>query len=541
MEPRGGDQFKAPPAKADTIDTVYTNAKAGMDHVDQQKVKQVVYDLSKGSSYYENEQRKNKATEERIENLKRKLHSLHDQELLRFRDLASKEIAQKESLRHLERVWLHVDMDAFYCSVEQILDPRLISVPFAVGGIGMISTANYLARKYGVRSAMPGFIGRKLCPELEFVPPKFSQYKVFSEKTREVFQSFDPDFESGSMDEAYLDITEYMRLHNMSSIECANAIRDLVRSRTGGLTCSVGIAPNKLIAKICSDMNKPDGVCSVPHDPRAIREFMNSLETRKIPGIGRVSSKVLNSVLGVSVCEDILHKAGEIKAIFSEKSYEFFVTSALGIGPTLHRETNDDLVVGRKSKSVERTFTPTTSISELSKKLMHISQTLEDDLKAEGLHGKTLTLKIKLASFVVKTRATTMANFTNSKSDMYESALQMLKAEMPAGIRLMGLRMSNFLEQDLEQRDPCQPTLKDMLSSGPKKIKPLQVNVKSSSKNEWACASCTYINNVEERFCAICLTSRKTGVRPCNERYKKKKTGKNNMIGKFLLSKKKVI
>jgi DNA polymerase kappa len=380
---------------------------------------------------------------------------------------------------------------------------------------------------------------------LEFVSPKFSQYKAFSEKTREVFQTFDPDFESGSMDEAYLDITDYMRVHGMSSVECAHAIRGLVHSRTGGLTCSVGIAPNKLIAKICSDINKPDGVFSVPHDVHAIREFMNALETRKIPGIGRVSSKLLNSVLEIRVCEDILQKAGEIKALFSEKSYDFFVTSALGIGSTLHRDTDDDPVAGRKSKSVERTFTPTASISELSEKLVHISQILEDDLKAEGLHGKTLTLKIKLSTFAVKTKATTMAHFTNNKSDMYACALHMLKTEMPAGIRLMGLRMSNFLEEQ-EQRDPCQPTLQDILSSGPKKINTAQVDVKINRQNEWDCASCTYKNSAEERFCAMCLTSRKTGVRPGHgadttqsEGYKRKKTSKNNMIRRFFVSKEK--
>ena len=526
------------------IDTVYTNAKAGMDHVDQQRVKQVVYDLSKGSSYYENEQRKNKATEERIENLKRKLQSLHVHELNRFRESAKKDILQKEvEKRYLERVWLHVDMDAFYCSVEQILDPRLVSVPFAVGGIGMISTANYLARKFGVRSAMPGFIGRKLCPELQFVPPKFSEYKRFSQKTREVFQMFDPDFESGSMDEAYIDVTEYMRVHGMTGVECAEAIRGLVRSKTGGLTCSVGIAPNKLIAKICSDINKPDGIYSAPRDSHDIRKFMNSLETRKIPGIGRVSSKILNSVLGIRVCGDIIEKAGEIKAIFSEKSYAFFITSALGIGSTSHRDPEDEPVAGRKSKSVERTFTPTASLSELSEKLMSIAQTLEDDLRAEGLHGRTLTLKIKLSTFVVKSKATTLTTYTDSKDDMYTYALPLLKSEMPAGIRLMGLRMSNFLEEQ-EQRDPCQPTLKDVLSSEPKKIKPV-VDDGKKTQDEWECVSCTYRNNAKERWCLMCLTSRKIGVRPFSavdnvtpeDRFTKRKKNNRNGIGKFLVSK----
>lgn len=532
---------------SNSIDTVYTNAKAGMDRVDQDRVKQVVYDLSKGSSYFENEQRKNKATEERIDNLRQALKSLGQQEIFRFQELAKKDIVQKESSRYLERVWLHVDMDAFYCACEQILDPRLASVPFAVGGIGMISTANYRARKYGVRSAMPGFIGRKLCPELEFVAPKFSEYKRFSEKTRDVFRIFDPEFESGSMDEAYLDVTDYMRTFNMTSMECAEEIRGLVRTRTGGLTCSVGIAPNKLIAKICSDMNKPDGVFCVPHDSHKIREFMRSLETRKIPGIGRVSSKILKSVLDVSICGDVLKKAGEIKAIFSEKSYDFFLTSALGIGSTSHKDDHDESVIGRKSKSVERTFTPTGSLSELSEKLQNLSRVLEQDLQLEGLHGKTLTIKIKLSSFVVKTKAMTLDRYTNSKEDMFEHALPMLKSEMPAEVRLMGLRMSNFLE-DQEHRDPFQPTLKDMFSKESKNFKQNAPIERKMLEKEWDCVSCTFRNKAKERWCAMCLTSKKTGIRPFardndpsndvklqRNIKRKKKTSSQGNIGSFLM------
>ncbi|KAK3242023.1 hypothetical protein CYMTET_48263 [Cymbomonas tetramitiformis] len=188
-------------------ETVFTNAKAGMDGVDKDKVKQIVYEMSKGSAHFANEQRKEAQVMQRIERMKGQAAKLTPTQLQGSERAADGRIASLEATRDLSKTWLHIDMDAFYAAVETLDDPSLASKPMAVGGMGMISTANYVARTFGVRSAMPGFIARKLCPELLFVKPDFEKYTKASHVTRGVFAIYDPKFMAGSLDEAYLDVT----------------------------------------------------------------------------------------------------------------------------------------------------------------------------------------------------------------------------------------------------------------------------------------------------------------------------------------------
>ena len=169
----------------------------------------------------------------------------------------------------LTHTWIHIDMDMFYAAVEIRDKPELAAVPLAVGSESMISTANYEARKYGVRSAMPGFIARKLCPQLVIVPCNFSKYREVAAVFQEIVESYDPDFESMGLDEANLDVTEYCMNHQITTDEqkenLALEIRTKIKEATQ-LTCSAGIACNRMLAKICTDMNKPDGQTFLPAD-----------------------------------------------------------------------------------------------------------------------------------------------------------------------------------------------------------------------------------------------------------------------------------
>lgn len=240
----------------------------------------------------------------------------------------------------------------------------------AVGGKAMISTANYEARKYGVRSAMPGFIALKLCPDLVFVPNDFAKYRAASDQTRHVFRRFDPDFESGGMDEASLNITDYLARSNTAPSEVARDLRETVLKETG-LTCSVGIAPNCMLAKVASDMNKPNGQYEIPSDESAILEFLQTLPVRKVCGIGRVSEQTLRA-FGVESCSDLISKRGLISALFSQSSSEFFLEIGLGIGRTMRHEPIAPGEIGRKGMSCERTFRPTNDKTELLHKVeMH--------------------------------------------------------------------------------------------------------------------------------------------------------------------------
>lgn len=164
--------------------TVFTNAKAGMEGVDKEKVQRIVYEMSKGSKYFENEEKKEAYTKQKIENMRIQYSKLTAQDISHHQKIADKRILELEATRDLSRIWLHVDMDAFYAAVETLCNPSLKGRPMAVGSMSMLSTANYEARKFGVRAAMPGFIARKLCPELLFVPVDFQKYNHYSNLTR---------------------------------------------------------------------------------------------------------------------------------------------------------------------------------------------------------------------------------------------------------------------------------------------------------------------------------------------------------------------
>ncbi|XP_059448478.1 DNA polymerase kappa-like isoform X1 [Corylus avellana] len=243
--------------------TVFTNAKAGMDGVDKERVQRIVYEMSKGSKYFENEERKEAFTRRKLESMRAQCAMLTAADISNNRTVADRRILELEATRDLTRIWLHVDMDAFYAAVETLSNPMLKGKPMAVGGMSMISTANYEARRFGVRAAMPGFIARKLCPELIFVPVDFKKYTYYSDLTRKVFQKYDPNFMAASLDEAYLDITNVCKQRGITSGEIAEELRTSVYEETG-LMCSAGVGPNRLLAKVLLAIFLIFSVCVYP-------------------------------------------------------------------------------------------------------------------------------------------------------------------------------------------------------------------------------------------------------------------------------------
>ncbi|RYR10052.1 hypothetical protein Ahy_B05g078518 [Arachis hypogaea] len=411
--------------------TVYTTAKAGMDGVDKEKVQRTVYEMSKGSKYFQNEERKDAFITQKIDKIRTQCDKLTQADLSHFQKVADRRILELEALRDLSRIWLHVDMDAFYAAVETLSNPTLKGKPMAVGSMSMISTANYEARKFGVRAAMPGFIARKLCPELIFVPTDFKKYTHYSDLTRTVFRRYDPNFMAASLDEAYLDITEVCKRRNIKSEEIAEELRTSVYEETG-LTCSAGVAPNRLLAKVCSDINKPNGQYVLPNDRMAVMTFISSLPIRKIGGIGKVTEHILKAVFGINTCEQMLEKASYLCALFSQSTADFFFSVGLGLG-----KTDSPEVRFRKSISNERTFSATEDEVLLYKKLAELAEMLSTDMQKEGLCGRTLTLKLKTSSFEVRTRAMTLRKYISSREDILKHASELLKAELPLSVRLI--------------------------------------------------------------------------------------------------------
>lgn len=218
---------------------------------------------------------------------------------------------------------MHIDMDMFYAAVEIRDNPSLRNKPVAVGDNTMITTTNYIARKYGVKSAMPGFIGRRLCPHLVFIKPNIPKYRRVSDHFRQILGDYDPKNDGAGLDEANVDLTDYLGANgldnDMGRIYVVSQIRERIFHEMG-MTASCGIACNKMLAKICSELNKPNGQTILPNDEVEILKFMMDLPVRKVPGIGKVNEHILAG-LNIYSCKDLVEKATEVYVTFTEWAF----------------------------------------------------------------------------------------------------------------------------------------------------------------------------------------------------------------------------
>lgn len=334
---------------------------------------------------------------------------------------------------------IHVDMDAFYASVEQLDNPELKGKPLAVGGgskRGVVAAASYEARKFGVRSAMSGFQAKKNCPDLIFVKPRFERYKQISDKIRAIFHDYTDLVEPLSLDEAYLDVTE-----NKKGMPSATLIAREIRSRIFtelGLTASAGISINKFLAKVASDHNKPNGQKTVP--PEAVIPFLESLEIRRFYGVGKVTAEKMYQ-LGIFTGRDLKERPLEFLEEQFGKSGSYYYHVVRGIH-------NSAVKPHRVPKSVgaERTFSENLSSEVfMLEKLGHIGEELENRLKKHHLAGKTVTLKIKYSDFKLQTRSKTMPYFIADKGTLMEIARELLYQDrLENSVRLLGISLSNL-------------------------------------------------------------------------------------------------
>lgn len=415
----------------------FINHKAGMEGVDQEKVKTLVHDMTHGGQHHREESRKDANTEGSIAKMKEMYASLSTVHIREIEARVRCRIGEMEAQRDLSRTWIHVDMDAFFAAVHTLERPELASVPMAVGGMSMISTANYVARKAGVRSAMPGFIAVKLCPSLVFVKQDFELYKQYAAKLREVYRLYDAGFDCGSLDEAYLDITEYISRTGMSGGEVAAKLRGEVEERTS-LTCSAGVAPTRRLAKICSDMNKPNGQKVLASSRQAVVDFLSDLPVRKVGGIGKVLEGKL-AAFQISTVGDLRQNLHVIAAVFTPATVDFLFSVALGIG-TETRPPD----ARRKGLGHERTFAPTSDTRFIEAKLHGLAENVGEALQKEGLKAQTVTLKIKKSNFEVLQRQLSIPP-SNAADVIADAAVHLLRKERPYGsLRLVGVKASNF-------------------------------------------------------------------------------------------------
>ena len=348
-----------------------------------------------------------------------------------------------------QRKIIHVDMDAFYASVEQRDNPELRGKPVAVGGSqerGVVAAASYEARKFGIRSAMPSITAKRKCPDLIFVKPRFDVYKQASLQIRAIFAEYTPIVEPLSLDEAYLDVTENLK-GIASATEIAKEIRARIRAETG-LTASAGISYNKFLAKIASDYRKPDGLFVIT--PKMGQAFVEALPVAKFHGVGPATAAKMNR-LGIQTGFDLKARTLPFLQQHFGKSGPFFYWIARGVDD---RPVRADRI--RKSLGAENTFPDDLFAFEAARDALRpIIEKVWRHCAGAGVRGRTVTLKVKYADFRQITRSRTSAAFIATPAELEQIALALLGPIFPAqrGIRLLGVTLSSLGEERPKSED----------------------------------------------------------------------------------------
>lgn len=335
---------------------------------------------------------------------------------------------------------IHLDMDAFYPAVEVLDNPELRGKPVIVGGIkgrGVVSSASYEARKFGVHSAQPMSTAVRLCPHGIFLQVRMPRYAEISDQIFKIFHRFTPLVEPLSIDEAFLDVTGSSRLFG-SPVEIAIKIKQTVKKETG-LTVSAGVAPSKFVAKIASDIDKPDGLTVVA--PEKVRDFLDPLPIGKMWGVGKVSQEALARI-GIRTFQDL----SRLSVDFLEKKFGKY-------GPKMHELSmgidDRDVITHQEVKSIghEETFSEDIlDIHLAQKELLTLARKVARRLRDEGVKGKTITLKTKYNDFVLITRSSTLHKTTDDGTILYKTACELLKKTETGKrpVRLLGISVSQL-------------------------------------------------------------------------------------------------
>jgi DNA polymerase IV len=358
---------------------------------------------------------------------------------------------------------IHVDMDAFYASVEIRECPELATEPVIVGGRanarGVVSAANYIARRYGVHSAMPTATALRLWPKAVVLPPRHSFYAEISQQIHAIFQRYTPQIEPLSLDEAFLDVTASIRLFG-SAPEIGRAIKEAILDELG-LVASVGIAPNKYLAKLAGDVEKPDGFVVVKEEE--IESFLAPLPVGRIWGVGKVAAKIFDK-LGIKTIGQLRTYSPQLLQQHFGASSEHFLLLAQGIDerPVISEHE-------AKSVSNETTFAVDISNEEVLLEWLHtLTEQVTQRLRAQGLKGRTVQLKIRLADFTTLTRSHSLEKPSDVTANVWKIVRELFYNRLPRPlppVRLVGVGVTNFTEK----AQGAQPDLFDEVEDGRQK------------------------------------------------------------------------
>lgn len=345
---------------------------------------------------------------------------------------------------------LHVDMDAFYASVEERDDPSLVGRPVVVGGTaegrGVVAAANYEARKYGVHSAMASVTARRLCPHAVVIRPRMDRYAAESRKIRAIFEDFTPLVEPLSLDEAFLDVTGSESIFGQSA-EIGRAIKRRIRTELG-LVASVGVAPNKFLAKIASDVRKPDGFVVVESD--GVQAFLDPLPVGRLWGVGKVTGRTFER-LGIRTI-------GQLRLLDADALTTLFGSAGEHYLRLAHGEDDRRVVPDREAKSISNETTFAADIDDMELLRAWLAELVDQTsrrLRRHELKGRTVDIKVRFADFKTITRSQTLARATNITQELLEAGLELLTERLPKQrlpVRLLGFGVTGFDHSGTTQR-----------------------------------------------------------------------------------------
>lgn len=513
------------------------DTKAGMTGLDKEKINKIIEEASKHTPFYQRQLERQQKLDSQIQQMVQRMSKLTREQIrCATAEMDNRSRSLEPRKRDLSRILVHLDMDMFFAAVEIRDDPSLAEKPMAVGTNSMLSTSNYVARKYGVRAGMAGFIGKKLCPELVIIAPNFAKYTTASKRVMGIIEEYDANYSSSSLDEASFDLTPYVKdkyqetsnsLDAKDNIlpegvwkmafEVVNEIRARIHLETN-LTASAGIAHNTMFAKLCSDLNKPNGQFMLTATSiEAVEAFLHDQPCRKIPGIGPVQEQYLKGI-GIEKCRDLYEKRGLVFLLFTPASVEFYLRVSLGISSSYVSKDDDTSI--RKSLGSETTFKATNDMKFLEQVLRDLSNEVSEELKKKSLIGRKITLVIKWASFVSIDRGRSLSFYTNDVDVIFEQTKSRLVEEIkikedhsPGGdatkIRLLGVRVSTLITgqgspekanyesgPSVAKKSKKQSTLLSFVEKSPSKKSPVDQDHHSSDSNhgndsnEYVCIDC---------------------------------------------------
>ncbi|GET90064.1 DNA polymerase kappa, putative [Leishmania tarentolae] len=425
-------------------------SKAGLQQVDKDYVEQVIQEASKGSAFYQKEQRLEETRRRKAEELQEKaktFDSISAAEKKQIKTMVDTMVDELESMRDLRRRYIHIDMDMFYAAVEEKKRPSLRGKPFGVGSQQMLSTTNYIARQYGVRSGMPGFIGKKLCPELIIVPNDFPAYQREAARVHSIASRYDAQFVSVGLDELTMDVTKYLQeFPAVSASDIAHDFRDEVFLKTQ-LTSSGGIGPTSILAKIASNVNKPNGQHEITLLTREdVINYVCNIPLRKIPGIGYAQEMTLGA-LNIHTCGGLLEHKYLLAYLFREKTLAHYLSVGLGLAETFSLRRHQ----ARQSVGKETSFSePLPSAEAFTRLFRNLLEQCHVRCVRDHLQPRKMTLVLKYRTYDTEQFSVTLPNHTNDLKVWLEASQKLLEPHLLhyAELRLIGVRLQRFTDTD---------------------------------------------------------------------------------------------